>query len=125
MALDQVNMSSLIALLLIGESHMKQFRRYFSAVFMAFALLSVVGCASTPTQEGTGEYLDDGVITAKVKAAILADPSLKVLEIKVSTFKGRVQLSGFVASQAQINKAVELARSVHGVVAVKNDMRVK
>ena len=104
---------------------MKQFRRYFSAVFMAFALLSVVGCASTPTQEGTGEYLDDSVITAKVKAAILADPSLKVLEIKVSTFKGRVQLSGFVASQAQINKAIELARSVHGVVAVKNDMRVK
>ena len=92
---------------------------------MAFALLSVVGCASTPTQEGTGEYLDDSVITAKVKAAILADPSLKVLEIKVATFKGRVDLSGVVGSQAQINKAVELARGVHGVVAVKNDMRVK
>ena len=104
---------------------MKQLSRYFSAVFMAFALLSVVGCASTPTQEGTGEYLDDSVITAKVKAAILADPSLKVLEIKVVTFKGRVELSGVVGSQAQINKAVALARGVHGVVAVKNDMRVK
>ena len=104
---------------------MKQLSRYFSAVFMAFALLFVVGCASTPTKEGTGEYLDDSVITAKVKAAILADPSLKVLEIKVTTFKGRVDLSGVVGSQTQINKAVELARSVHGVVAVKNDMRVK
>ena len=104
---------------------MKQLSRYFSAVFMAFALLSVVGCASTPTQEGTGEYLDDSIITAKVKAAILADPSLKVFEIKVVTFKGRVELSGVVGSQAQINKAVALARGVHGVVAVKNDMRVK
>ena len=104
---------------------MKQVSRVLSAVFLAFSLLSVVGCASTAKQEGTGEYLDDSVITAKVKAAIFGDPTLKVAEINVETFKGVVQLSGFVSSQADINKAVELTRKVHGVVSVKNDMHVK
>ena len=104
---------------------MKKFNTYLSAAFLAIALVSVVGCASTSKQEGTGEYMDDSVITTKVKAAIFNEPTLKSAEINVETFKGVVQLSGFVNSQSDINKAVEVARSVKGVTSVKNSMRVK
>jgi len=104
---------------------MKQLSKYLSAIFLAITLVAVVGCASTSKQEGTGEYIDDSVITTKVKAAIFNEPSLKSAEINVETFKGEVQLSGFVNSRADINKAVEVARSVKGVTSVKNDMRVK
>ena len=97
--------------------------KYFSALFMAVALLFSLGCASTPTQEGTGEYVDDSVITDKVKAAIYNEPALKSAEINVETYKGIVQLSGFVNSQSDWQKAVEIARSVKGVKSVKNDMR--
>jgi osmotically-inducible protein OsmY len=96
-----------------------------AAALSAFLLVSVVGCASTSKQEGTGEYVDDAVITTKVKAAIFNEPSLKSTEINVETYKGAVQLSGFVSSQADINKAVDVARSVKGVVSVKNNMHVK
>lgn len=89
--------------------------------FMALAL----GCASTTKQEGTGEYVDDTVITGKVKAAILNEPTLKSAEINVETFKGVVQLSGFVTSQTAENTAVSVARKVAGVKSVKNDMRLK
>ena len=104
---------------------MKFTLKRFAAFFFALALASILGCASTPTQEGTGEYVDDTVITTKVKAAIFGDPTLKSTEIKVETFKGVVQLSGFVSSAAAENKAVELARSVKGVKSVKDDMRIK
>ena len=90
-------------------------------LFVALTL----GCASTAKQEGTGEYVDDTVITTKVKAAIFNEPTLKSAEINVETFKGVVQLSGFVNSQADINKAVEVTRSVKGVTSVKNNMRLK
>lgn len=104
---------------------MKFTLKRFAAFFFALALASMLGCASTPTQEGTGEYVDDTVITTKVKAAIFGEPTLKSTEIKVETFKGVVQLSGFVSSAAAENKAVELARSVKGVKSVKDDMRIK
>ncbi len=104
---------------------MKQFIRFASAFFMVLALLVVVSCASTPKQEGMGEYVDDTVLTTKVKAAILDDPSLSSAEINVETFKGEVQLSGFVNSRADIAKATEVARDVIGVKSVKNDMRLK
>ena len=107
---------------------MKRPGKYLSAVFLALTLVSgagVMGCASTAKQEGTGEYVDDTVLTTKVKAAIFNEPTLKSAEINVETFKGVVQLSGFVASQASVNKAVEIARGVSGVKSVKNDMRVK
>jgi hyperosmotically inducible protein len=104
---------------------MKQLMKYFSALFLAVTLVAAVGCSSTPKQEGTGEYIDDSVITTKVKAAIVDEPTLKVAEINVETFKGVVQLSGFVSSQAAANKAVEVARGVRGVKSVKNDMRIK
>jgi len=104
---------------------MKQLGKYLSALFLAVMLVTVVGCASTSKQEGTGEYVDDTIITTKVKAAILNEPNLKSAEINVETFKGTVQLSGFVSSRAAETKAVELARSVKGVKSVKNDMRLK
>lgn len=89
------------------------------------ALLAAAGCASAPKQESVGEYVDDSVITTKVKAAILNDPVLKSSEIKVETYKGIVQLSGFVSSQSMVDKAVSDAQGVRGVVSVKNDMRLK
>ncbi len=97
----------------------------FNTFFLAVLLASLLGCASTSKQEGTGEYIDDSVITTKVKAAIFNEPSLKSAEINVETFKGVVQLSGFLTSQSDINKAVEIARGIKGVTAVRNDMRLK
>jgi osmotically-inducible protein OsmY len=88
-------------------------------------MATLLGCASSAKHEGTGEYVDDSVITTKVKAAIFNEPGLKSAEINVETFKGTVQLSGFVSSKEDINRAVELARGVKGVVSVKNDMHVK
>jgi len=103
---------------------MKWFNR-FTTFFFVVLFASLLGCASTATQEGTGEYVDDTVITAKVKAEIFNDASLKSAEINVETFKGIVQLSGFVNSQEDINKAVRVARNVKGVASVKNAMRLK
>lgn len=99
--------------------------KQFAVIFLAMSMASVFGCASTATQEGTGEYIDDSIVTAKVKHAILHEGSLKSREINVETFKGIVQLSGFVSSQSDINKAVEVAGNVKGVKSVKDDMRVK
>ncbi len=99
--------------------------KYISTFFLAIALVSAVGCASTSKHEGTSEYIDDSVITTKVKAEIFKEASLKSAEINVETYKGAVQLSGFVNSQADINKAMEVTRSVNGVKTVKNDMRLK
>ena len=97
-----------------------------TAVFFPLLLVSVLsGCGSSRTQEGTGEYVDDAVITTKVKAAIFEEDSLKSSEINVETYKGVVQLGGFVNSQSDINKAVVVAGDVKGVTSVKNDMHLK
>lgn len=119
-----LNDAALIPLTL-GGANMNQFNKYLSAVFLAVTLGSVVGCAPTETKQGTGEYIDDSVITTKVKAAIAEDPLTKVLEVKVKTFKGEVQLSGFVSSREAANRAIELARGVNGVTSVKDDMQIK
>ena len=97
----------------------------FAIFLFPILLASLLGCAATAKHEGTGEYFDDSVVTTKVKAAIFNEPSLKSAEINVETFKGTVQLSGFVSSRADINKAVEVARSVKGVTSVRDDMRDK
>ena len=95
-------------------------------VFILVALMALtLGCASTRTHEGTGEYVDDSVITTKVKAMIFDEPTLKSSEINVETFKGVVQLSGFVNSRADIDKAVAVTRKVGGVKSVAQSMRVK
>ena len=99
--------------------------RVFTTFFLVIMLSSLLGCASTLKHEGTGEYFDDSVITTKVKAAIFDELSLKSADIHVVTFKGVVQLSGFVNSRAEINKAIEIARGVAGVTSVKNDMVLK
>jgi osmotically-inducible protein OsmY len=88
-------------------------------------IATFVACASTPKQESTGEYVDDSVITTKVKSLLAADDFLKSFKISVKTFKGTVQLSGFAASQKAVDKAGEIARSVKGVTSVKNDLVVK
>ena len=96
------------------------------SILICIGLIAVfVGCASTPTKESTGEYIDDSTITTKVKSAILGDPALKVFQINVETFKGEVQLSGFVDSAANAKKAGEVARGVGGVKSVKNNLIVK
>src|SRR3954466_6566443 len=83
------------------------------------------GCAATRTHEATGQYVDDSVITTKVKTAILGEPGLKVSEINVETFKGIVQLSGFVSTRNDVDSAIRVARNVEGVKSVKNDMQLK
>jgi hyperosmotically inducible protein len=103
---------------------MKQLK-WISLIFAAALLTSMAGCASTANKESTGQYIDDSVITTKVKAAIVDDLSLKGFEIKVETYKGEVQLSGFVTSETNIAKATEDARRVEGVKYVKNNMQLK
>ena len=103
---------------------MKQLKSLFT-IIPVILLATMLGCASTAKQEGTGEYIDDTVITAKVKAAVLNEPTLKVAEINVETFKGVVQLSGFVSDAGDVPKAGAVARGVKGVTSVKNDLRIK
>ena len=98
------------------------FIRYF-VILMLIATFSA--CASTSKQEGAGEYVDDSVITTKVKTLLAADDFLKSFQIGVETYKGTVQLSGFVDSQKAVDKAVEITRSVKGVASVKNNLIVK
>lgn len=96
--------------------------RLFAAVFVALAL---VACASTDKQAGTGEFFDDSVLTTKVKSALLKDSEVSGLAVNVETFKGVVQLSGFVKTSSERNRAVELARDVPGVKQVKNDILIR
>jgi osmotically-inducible protein OsmY len=99
--------------------------KIFAAVLASTTLITAAGCAATRTHEATGQYVDDSVITSKVKAAILGEPGLKVAEINVETFKGRVQLSGFVSHRGDIDSAIRLARNVDGVSSVTNDLQLK
>lgn len=99
--------------------------RSFSVIVSSLLVSALVACAPTPTREGTGEFIDDSLITGKVKAALVADPELKATEINVETFKGTVQLSGFVSSPDHIPKAVQLTRGIEGVKSVKNDIAIK
>jgi hyperosmotically inducible protein len=88
-------------------------------------LIAITACSATRTRETTGEYVDDVTITTKVKAALINDPVVKARDVKVETFRGVVQLSGFVDSPAQAAKATEVAKEVGGVKSVKNDLAVK
>lgn len=88
-------------------------------------VLALAACAATPQRESTGEFIDDSVLTTKVKAVLLHDPAVSGLAVNVETFKGVVQLSGFVKSAAERDKAAELARAVPGVKQVKNDLLLR
>ncbi len=104
---------------------MNKINLFRQLVIVLFLTALIAGCAGTKTRESTGEYVDNSVITAKVKAAILEDPMLKMFQINVETFKGEVQLSGFVDSAEAAARAVEITRRVKGVTSVKNSMIVK
>jgi osmotically-inducible protein OsmY len=106
-------------------NRMTNITRKAASLTAALLLASALGCASTSKHEGTGEYVDDTVITTKVKAAIFNEPTLKSAEINVETFKGVVQLSGFVSDAGNDTTAVRVASGVGGVKSVKNDMRLK
>ena len=108
-----------------GGMTMKTVAPIMRSLLILLAIVVIGGCAGSRTQESTGEYVDDSTITAKVKAAIFDDPALKVLQINVETFKGTVQLSGFVNSPQAVSRAAEVARGVSGVKSVKNNLLVK
>ncbi|MGJ0515519.1 MAG: BON domain-containing protein [Methylomicrobium sp.] len=107
--------------------------KYYSVFFLASIWLGLAGCAtngerppeSTEVSQTPSAYMDDSVITTKVKTAIFNEPGLDSAEISVETYQGVVQLSGFVESQSDISRAVEVAQRVEGVKSVKNDMRLK
>ena len=96
---------------------------HFLVLLMLIATFAA--CAATRTQESTGEYVDDSVITTKVKSLLAADDFLKSFKISVESFKGSVQLSGFVNSQKAVDKAIEITKSVKGVKSIKNNLIVK
>jgi osmotically-inducible protein OsmY len=104
---------------------MKKRNRFIGYLVLLMLIATFPACASTSTQESTGEYIDDSVITTKVKSLLANDDFLKSFQISVETYKGIVQLSGFVSSQLAVDKAGDIARSVKGVTAVKNDLIVK
>lgn len=100
-------------------------RRILPAILAAFLLVGLGGCAGTSTRESTGEYIDDSSITMRVKTALLNEPGVKSVQIGVETFRGVVQLSGFVDSEETVQKAVTTAQRVSGVKSVQNNIRVK
>jgi len=104
---------------------MKKRNIVIHCLLILILIATFVACASTSKQESTGEYVDDSVITTKVKSLLASDDFLKSFQIGVETYKGVVQLSGFVNSQKAVDKAVQIARSVKGVTSVKNDLIVK
>ena len=104
---------------------MKTSRRILAYLVLIMFIAALVACASTSKQSSTGEYVDDSVITTKVKSLLAEDDFLKSFKISVETYKGTVQLSGFVNSQQAVDKAGQIASSVKGVKSVKNDLIVK
>jgi len=104
---------------------MKQRYVFIRFLLVLMLMATFVACASTPKQESTGEYVDDSVITTKVKSLLAADDFLKSFDISVETYKGTVQLSGFVSSRAAVDKALQITHSVKGVKSVKNSLIVK
>jgi hyperosmotically inducible protein len=104
---------------------MKKRNRFVGYFVLVMLLVAFVACDSTSKQEGAGEFVDDSVITTKVKALLAEDDFLKSFQISVETYKGSVQLSGLVDSQKAVDKAGEIARGVKGVKSVKNNLNVK
>jgi hyperosmotically inducible protein len=108
-----------------GVPVMKKRTIFIRYLLVLILMATFVACASTPRQSSTGEYVDDSVITTKVKAQLAADDFLKSFKISVETLKGTVQLSGFVDSQNAVDKAGQIARGVGGVKSVDNNLIVK
>lgn len=102
-----------------------KYSKSLSASFLALVLVTLLGCAGTARQESAGEYIDDTWITTRVKAALIGDDQVKATEVNVETFKGVVQLSGFVSSDAAMAQAVRVTQGIRGVTSVENDMLIK
>lgn len=100
-------------------------KQCLSFLLLLIVIFTFAACASTRTQESAGEYVDDSVITTKVKSLLAADDLLKSFQVGVETYKGAVQLSGFVNTQKAVNKAIEITKTVKGVTSIKNDLVVK
>lgn len=101
---------------------LKFFTRFLLTLFL---LTVIVSCADNTKHESTGEYLDDTVLTTKIKSTFLGDSRLKMLDINVKSYKGTVQLSGFIDTQKEADRAVQLARTIKGVKAVNNSLIIK
>jgi osmotically-inducible protein OsmY len=104
---------------------MKKRNIFIHCLVLLMLITTLAACASTSTRESTGEYVDDSVITTKVKSLLANDDFFKSFQISVETYKGVVQLSGFVNSRQVVDKAGQIARSVQGVKSVKNNLIVK
>jgi osmotically-inducible protein OsmY len=104
---------------------MDRLHRIFSLLVIIGLVITFVGCAATSKKQSTGQYVDDSVITTKVKAAIFEEPGLKTMQIEVKTYKGVVQLSGFVDTPQSVTRAGQVAATVNGVKSVENDLLVK
>ena len=104
---------------------MKTRNMFIRCLMLMMLIVSFAACASTSKQESTGDYIDDSVITAKIKSQLAADDFLKSFQISVESRKGIAQLSGFVDSQKAVDKAGRIARGVEGVKSVRNDLIVK
>lgn len=104
---------------------MAKLQRVFSLLAILGLAITFLGCATTQKHESTGQYVDDSVITSKVKAAVFEEPSLKTMQINVKTFKGVVQLSGFVDTPQSVTRAGQVATGIEGVKSVENDLIVK
>jgi hyperosmotically inducible protein len=104
---------------------MKKLVRSFCSAFALMAALVLWGCAGDQTHQSTGEMMDNAAITAKVKAALIDDPGVKGMSVNVDTFRGEVQLNGFVETEAQKSRAEDIAAGVDGVKMVKNNLTVK
>ncbi len=104
---------------------MKMSRRHFALAMLGICVGALSACAPSQERRGTGEYVDDKVINTRVKSALIADKAVDGTDITVDTFRGVVQLSGFVASRQMQDRAVAIARGVPGVKEVKDDMRLR
>lgn len=103
----------------------KAVKRKTPPILACFFVVLATACAGTPTQQSTGEFVDDTVVTTKVKTALVQDKQVDAMDIKVKTFKGVVQLSGFADSQVERDRASRIAGAVDGVERVQNDVRIK
>ena len=104
---------------------MSNVRKTLAVVLLLIVAFSLIDCTGSRTRKSAGEFVDDAWISTKVKSKLLADDALSIFEIEVDTFKRTVKLSGFVDNQYQINRAVEIARSVKGVKKVVNSLTLK
>jgi hypothetical protein len=118
-------MNNLTIILKKGVTAMKKKNIIIHFLLFLFVIATLAACTATRTQSSAGEYVDDSVITTKVKSLLAADDLLKSFQISVETYKGVVQLSGFVNSQKAVDKASEITKTVKGVTSIKNDLIVK